>query len=668
MSSVRSNKPSVSSAFGLALVLTIAGSQLPAWAEDEAVDDPPPAAAYEPSSEPAPEAPEAMSEPAPEPVSEPAPETTPAAPDQAQDQTGETTPEEAAAPAAPRVPAANEKPLPASGPDYYTERAKKTVEEDGKADAKPHPLQAAHPDQNVIVCEGGCPSGKSAQIVFIEPRAARKPIAEGEVIPSSSDAASVPAFNPVVTCEAGCFDTMPRSYAGVPGGVAADIPMAQLSNAATSGSWVTTVTPAAVNAAGAKSASEGGSGDWMKRINKEMGQGAAAAPKLAPKAATPPESVAVAKPVADPAPAISPAPASATAASPTAVEISKAKVEPVAKVEPAAQVPAAPAAAEPVQAASAPGVPVTQAEQAQVSAPSPEVRAATTPATAVPPPSEPAVMPKVLNENAAAAPPPTETPATPDMQASDAAATTALKLEEKTSSSMVTTSSDAPAATEPKADTMTPAQPMRAKPDQSGQASPGVGKPSAEMNVFIQDAAAAGTKSVAGPIDPAPVKMAELTKPEAELPADKPAVVPAPPPTRDAVVNIESADTEMASAIAKARASLPEFWTKLEMPGAGESDFSLKVAIQGKSPAQIEHFWLTNIARKDGKITGTISNDPSTVKTVTRGQTHVVNPDKISDWLYKRNGKMVGNETMRPLLKRLPPQQAAGYREMYETP
>ena len=124
----------------------------------------------------------------------------------------------------------------------------------------------------------------------------------------------------------------------------------------------------------------------------------------------------------------------------------------------------------------------------------------------------------------------------------------------------------------------------------------------------------------------------------------------------------------MAAAMATARANLPEFWSKLEQPAANESDFSLKVAIQGRNANEVEHFWLTNIVRKDGKITGTISNDPSSVKTVRRGQTYAVNPDKISDWLYKRNGKMVGNETMRPLLKRLPAQQAASYREMYEKP
>ena len=157
-----------------------------------------------------------------------------------------------------------------------------------------------------------------------------------------------------------------------------------------------------------------------------------------------------------------------------------------------------------------------------------------------------------------------------------------------------------------------------------------------------------------------PVEVAEITPDQA--PSAKSAS------HNDAVINVETGDPDMNAAISKARLTLPEFWSKLDAPASGETDFSLKVAIEGANKGEVEHFWLTNIMRKDGKIVGIISNDPETVKTVTRGQSYEINPEKISDWLYKRNGKMVGNETMRPLLKRLPPQQAAAYRGMYETP
>mgnify|MGYP001254161510 CR=1 FL=1 len=67
-------------------------------------------------------------------------------------------------------------------------------------------------------------------------------------------------------------------------------------------------------------------------------------------------------------------------------------------------------------------------------------------------------------------------------------------------------------------------------------------------------------------------------------------------------------------------------------------------------------------------LTGTINNKPALVKSVRTGQTYEFTEDRISDWLFMRKGKMVGNETMRPLLARMPTEEADAYRAMLETP
>lgn len=129
---------------------------------------------------------------------------------------------------------------------------------------------------------------------------------------------------------------------------------------------------------------------------------------------------------------------------------------------------------------------------------------------------------------------------------------------------------------------------------------------------------------------------------------------------------VPNGDPDMAAAITKARANLPTFWKAFEHPGAGEEGFALKVAIQDGD--DVEHFWLMNIARDGDKLSGTINNEPGVVRNVRNGGRHAFTAAQISDWLFMRNGKMVGNETMRPLLKRMPKAQADGYRAMYETP
>lgn len=134
----------------------------------------------------------------------------------------------------------------------------------------------------------------------------------------------------------------------------------------------------------------------------------------------------------------------------------------------------------------------------------------------------------------------------------------------------------------------------------------------------------------------------------------------------DTLVTVPNEDPEMAAAIAKARAGLPAFWQSFARTGSGEEGFAIKVAI--KDGADVEHFWLVDVARDGDKLSGTINNEPGIVSNVENGARYEFTEADISDWLFQRNGKMVGNETMRPLLKRMPKAEAAQYRAMYETP
>ena len=69
----------------------------------------------------------------------------------------------------------------------------------------------------------------------------------------------------------------------------------------------------------------------------------------------------------------------------------------------------------------------------------------------------------------------------------------------------------------------------------------------------------------------------------------------------------------------------------------------------------------------------TVNNAPilasrSLQRGVQRGQRIEVNERQISDWMYLRAGKIVGNYTMRPLLQRMPPEEVARYRAMLADP
>jgi uncharacterized protein YegJ (DUF2314 family) len=135
---------------------------------------------------------------------------------------------------------------------------------------------------------------------------------------------------------------------------------------------------------------------------------------------------------------------------------------------------------------------------------------------------------------------------------------------------------------------------------------------------------------------------------------------------RDKVVNVDENDPEMLAAIDKARESLPQFWQVFEDRGRGESNFALKVKITDKNGT--EHFWATEIERKDGRTMATINNDPNIVASVKLGDRIEIPEADISDWLYIRNEKMVGNETLRPLLNRMPAEEAEKLEAMMADP
>jgi uncharacterized protein YegJ (DUF2314 family) len=92
----------------------------------------------------------------------------------------------------------------------------------------------------------------------------------------------------------------------------------------------------------------------------------------------------------------------------------------------------------------------------------------------------------------------------------------------------------------------------------------------------------------------------------------------------------------------------------------------LKVLVTDKRGE--EYFWATDLARRDGKILGTIDNDPKIVGSVKFGDRIEIAEDDISDWAYMRNGKMVGNRTVRPLFKRMPASEVERIRKMLADP
>jgi uncharacterized protein YegJ (DUF2314 family) len=134
----------------------------------------------------------------------------------------------------------------------------------------------------------------------------------------------------------------------------------------------------------------------------------------------------------------------------------------------------------------------------------------------------------------------------------------------------------------------------------------------------------------------------------------------------DRVITFDAEDPEMNAAIQKARDRLPLFWQVFRDRPPGTSDFSLKVAIADDNG--VEHFWAGDIQLSEGVISAVIANDPVVVKSVVFGQRIEVPEPDISDWMFVRNGKIVGGETLRVMLGRMTPEERAQYQVEFEDP
>jgi uncharacterized protein YegJ (DUF2314 family) len=132
----------------------------------------------------------------------------------------------------------------------------------------------------------------------------------------------------------------------------------------------------------------------------------------------------------------------------------------------------------------------------------------------------------------------------------------------------------------------------------------------------------------------------------------------------DRTIDVSSDDARMNAAIAKARASLPDFWKAWESPPNGTEGYSLKVKITDVFGS--EHFWTDTIERADGHIYAIIANEPQTVKSIAAGQRIEVPEADISDWMYWRDGKIVGNETLRVLLQYMSKEEADYWRALLD--
>ncbi|MET4211233.1 DUF2314 domain-containing protein [Bradyrhizobium sp. LA2.1] len=136
---------------------------------------------------------------------------------------------------------------------------------------------------------------------------------------------------------------------------------------------------------------------------------------------------------------------------------------------------------------------------------------------------------------------------------------------------------------------------------------------------------------------------------------------------RSPIVDVRTTDPEMNTSIARARGTLPTFWASYDAPKPSETGHALKVRFSTRRGG--EHIWIGDVKKlPNGTYSGLFANEPRDLPGKRAGDAVKFSEADISDWMFMRNGKIVGGETIKPTLKSLPKADADALRARMEQP
>jgi len=126
--------------------------------------------------------------------------------------------------------------------------------------------------------------------------------------------------------------------------------------------------------------------------------------------------------------------------------------------------------------------------------------------------------------------------------------------------------------------------------------------------------------------------------------------------TRATIIHVDESDGEILRIAENARNTLHIFFRYLNMAETGEDNFSVKYAFPVDANAKVsaEQIWIGNITFRNGRYYGTIASTPIYLTSIRRGDSVNFNVDLITDWMFTRNGRIIGGHSIRYLLGQIP--------------
>ena len=123
--------------------------------------------------------------------------------------------------------------------------------------------------------------------------------------------------------------------------------------------------------------------------------------------------------------------------------------------------------------------------------------------------------------------------------------------------------------------------------------------------------------------------------------------------------NVSDNDKQMDRAVENAQRTLGFFMAALRAKKNGDTVFEIKKGfIDGD---KVEHLWIKRVTYDGKKFHGEIDNRPNEVSNVHLGEHVTVAPQDVTDWMFLKDGKLIGGYTTRVLYARLSPEDKAEF-------
>ncbi|SNS32540.1 Uncharacterized conserved protein YegJ, DUF2314 family [Granulicella rosea] len=118
------------------------------------------------------------------------------------------------------------------------------------------------------------------------------------------------------------------------------------------------------------------------------------------------------------------------------------------------------------------------------------------------------------------------------------------------------------------------------------------------------------------------------------------------------IAPVSTQHEEMLVAIREAKRSIKRFLDAFAAPKPGQHDFHLKVAFRDEQTGEVEHIWVTDLDLSGDVPCGRIANQPRLKGLSFLQLVHFEKP-RVTDWMYRENGHVVGAYTTRALARGL---------------